>query len=120
MVVRKVEETMSGLVDISLRPAELDSLIAETAKPVLVEFWAPWCGSCRLMAPSLIKLRAELGAAVEIVALNVADAQDAAVARNVLSLPTIVAFRAGREVKRIKGLVSYANLLAETRSLAAQ
>ena len=111
---------MSSLVDISVSPADLDSLIAEAAKPVLVEFWAPWCGSCRLMAPSLIKLRAELGDAVEIVALNVEEAQEAAVARNVLSLPTIVAFRGGKEVKRIKGMISYANLLAETRALTVQ
>jgi thioredoxin 1 len=115
-----MEETMSSLVDISVRPADLDSLIAEAAKPVLVEFWAPWCGSCRLMAPSLIKLRDELGDAVDIVALNVEEAQDAAVARNVLSLPTIVAFRAGKEVKRIKGVISYANLLAETQALSVQ
>jgi thioredoxin len=115
-----MEKTMSGLVDISVRPADLDSLIAEAAKPVLVEFWAPWCGSCRLMAPSLIKLRDELGDAVDIVALNVEEAQDAAVARNVLSLPTIVAFRAGKEVKRIKGVISYANLLAETQALSVQ
>jgi thioredoxin 1 len=111
---------MSSLVDISVRPADLDSLIAEAAKPVLVEFWAPWCGGCRLMAPSLIKLRAELGDAVEIVALNVEEAQDAAVARNVLGLPTILAFRAGKEVKRIKGVISYANLLAETQALSVQ
>jgi thioredoxin 1 len=115
-----MEETMSSLVDISVRPADLDSLIAEAAKPVLVEFWAPWCGSCRLMAPSLIKLRDELGDAVDIVALNVEEAQDAAVARNVLSLPTILAFRGGKEVKRIKGVVSYANLLAETQALSVQ
>jgi thioredoxin 1 len=115
-----MEETMSSLVDISVRHADLDSLIAEAAKPVLVEFWAPWCGSCRLMAPSLIKLRDELGDAVDIVALNVEEAQDAAVARNVLSLPTIVAFRAGKEVKRIKGVISYANLLAETQALSVQ
>jgi thioredoxin 1 len=111
---------MSSLGDIGVGPADLDALIAESAKPVLVEFWAPWCGTCRLIAPSLIKLRAELGDTVEIVTLNVQEAQDAAVARNVLSLPTIVAFQGGREVKRINGMISYANLLAEARALAGQ
>jgi thioredoxin 1 len=115
-----VEEAMSSLEALGVRPAELDALIAEASKPVLVEFWAPWCGMCRLMAPSLVKLRAELGDLVEIVALNVEEAQEAAVSRSVLSLPTIIGFQGGREVKRIQGMISYVNLLAETRALAAQ
>ena len=111
---------MSAFEDIAIRAADLDALIAEAVKPVVVEFWAPWCGMCRLMAPSLMKLKAELGGAVEVVALNVEDAQAAAAARNVLSLPTILAFQGGKEVKRIKGMISYANLLAETRALTVQ
>jgi thioredoxin 1 len=111
---------MTSLTDIGVLPVDLDALIAESAKPLLVEFWAPWCGTCRLMAPSMIKLRAEQGDVVEIVTLNVEEGPEAALAHNVLSLPTVIAFRGGAEVRRLNGMVSYANLLAETRALAAQ
>jgi thioredoxin 1 len=117
MIQKSVEEAMSSLAGIGVRPADLDALIAEAAKPLLVEFWAPWCGTCRLMAPSLVKLRAEVSDAVEIVTLNVEEGQDAALAHNVLSLPTVIAFCGGAEVKR---MISYANLLAATRALAGQ
>ena len=110
---------MSGLADMGISPANLDALIAG-AKPVLVEFWGPWCGTCRLLAPSLTRLRAEFGDAVEIVTLNVEEGQDTALAHNVRSLPTIVAFRDGAEVKRINGLMSYANLVAEMKAIAGQ
>jgi thioredoxin-like negative regulator of GroEL len=110
---------MSSLADLGVLPVDLDALIAESAKPLLVEFWAP-CGTCRLMAPSMIKLRVEQGDVVEIVTLNVEEGPDAALTHNVLSLPTVIAFRGGAEVRRLNGMVSYANLLAETRALAAQ
>jgi len=109
---------MSSLAEMGVRPADLGALIAGATKPVVVEFWGPWCGACRLMAPSLTKLREELGDAVEIVILNVEEGQDAALAHNVASLPTLIAFRDGAEVKRINGMISYANLLAEVRRLA--
>jgi thioredoxin len=111
---------MSGLVDLGVRPADLGALIAQSAKPLLVEFWAPWCGTCRLMAPSLTRLRAEHGDAVEVVTLNVEEGQDEARAHNVLSLPTVIVFRGGSEVKRINGMISYANLVVETRALTDQ
>jgi thioredoxin 1 len=111
---------MSSLADLGVLPVDLDALIAESAKPLLVEFWAPWCGTCRLMAPSMIKLRVEQGDVVEIVTLNVEEGPDAALTHNVLSLPTVIAFRGVAEVRRLNGMVSYANLLAETRALAAQ
>jgi thioredoxin len=110
---------MDSLGEMSVRPDELGALIARVGKPLIVEFWGPWCGMCRLMAPSLAKLRAEFGEAVEVVTLNVADGQDTAVAHNVASLPTLIAFRNGKEVKRIKGMISYANLLAEAQRLAS-
>ena len=110
---------MDSLGEMSVRPDDLGALIARASKPVIVEFWGPWCGTCRLMAPSLAKLRAELREAVEIVTVNVEEGQDTALAHNVVSLPTLIAFRNGEEVKRIKGMISYANLLAEAQRLAS-
>ena len=102
---------MDSLGEMSVRPADLDALIARINKAVagrvlgsLVRHLPPYGAfACRGSGPSI-------GDAVEVVTLNVEEGQDAAQAHNVLSLPTVIAFRGGSEVKRINGMISYANL----------
>ncbi len=109
---------METLDSLGIEPASLDQRVAAAHRPMLVEFWAPWCGTCRLMAPSLARLKTEMEGAVDVVTVNVEAGQDIAQAQGVLSLPTIIAYSGGREVSRIHGLKSYANLLAAARELA--
>jgi thioredoxin 1 len=76
--------------------------VLESDKPVLVDFWAPWCGPCRLIAPALEEIAGERDD-LRIVKLNVDDNQQTAAQYQVLAIPTMILFRNGAEAKRIQG-----------------
>jgi thioredoxin len=76
--------------------------VLESDKPVLVDFWAPWCGPCRLVAPALEEIAGERDD-LRIVKLNVDDNQQTAAQFQVLAIPTMILFRNGAEAKRIQG-----------------
>ncbi|MGD0386683.1 MAG: thioredoxin [Solirubrobacteraceae bacterium] len=76
--------------------------VIESETPVLVDFWAPWCGPCRVVAPILEEIAAE-HADLRIVKLNIDDNQQTAAAFQVLSIPTMILFRGGQPVKTVVG-----------------
>ena len=87
--------------------------VIEADKPVLVDFWAPWCGPCRVVAPVLEEIAAERGDALEIVKLNVDENQQTAAQYEVLSIPTLILFRGGQPVKKVIGAYPKRKLEAE-------
>ena len=86
--------------------------VLENDTPVLVDFWAPWCGPCRVVAPALEEI-AEARDDLRIVKLNVDDNQQTAVQYQVLAIPTMILFRNGQEVHRVIGVRRRKELEAE-------
>ena len=85
---------MAAVTEVSDSNFQAEVLEADT--PVLVDFWAPWCGPCRMVAPVLEELSAERGDALKVVKLNVDDNQQTAAQFEVLSIPTMILFKHGQ------------------------
>lgn len=75
-----------------------DQIVLASATPVVVDFWAPWCGPCRALAPVYHDLAAEMGDRVRFVSVNVDEEPELAERFRVASIPTLKAFRDGREI----------------------
>ncbi len=87
--------------------------VIESEVPVLVDFWAPWCGPCRMVAPVVEEIAKERGEDLKVVKLNIDENQQTAVTFNVMSIPTLMLFRNGQQVKTVIGAYPKKKLEAE-------
>ena len=98
-------------MSIKLTAENFESVVLNSDKPVFVDFWAKWCGPCKMIAPVIEQLSEELEGKVVVAKLDVDEAAAIAVQYGVMSIPTMVVFENGKEVKRTVGFRPKAQLL---------
>ena len=89
---------------VSLTDESFDSEVLESEGMVLVDFWAEWCGPCRMAGPVLDKIAEEYEGQLKVCVVNIDDYRDAAVKAQVTSIPTLNIYKAGQIVDQIKGV----------------
>ena len=86
--------------------------VLENDKPVLVDFWAPWCGPCRVVAPALEEINSERED-LRVVKLNIDDNMQTAAECQVMAIPTMILFRNGQEAARVQGAMPKNRIVAQ-------
>jgi len=89
-----------------INEAALDDELLQSKQPILVDFWAPWCGPCRAMAPALEAAAEELQRSAKVFKINVDENPSVSPRFMLRGIPTVIVFKDGREASRLVGLAS--------------
>ena len=92
-------------------------VVAESDVPVLVDFWAPWCGPCKKLGPILDDVAAELGERAKIVKVNVDEERELGTAFQIMSIPTMIFFKSGEAVAQVTGVQPKSTIVSKLESL---
>ncbi|HOS43047.1 MAG TPA: thioredoxin [Armatimonadota bacterium] len=106
---------MANVLEVTM--ATFDAEVTQSATPVVVDFWAPWCGPCKMLAPTLEAVSQEVAGKVKVVKVNVDENQALAVKFGVMSIPTLIVFKGGQQVDRIVGNVSRDEILRHLNAM---
>ena len=98
---------------VHLSDSTFDETVGASATPVIVDFWAEWCGPCKMISPTLVEIASEHEGRLTIAKLNVDDNPETAMRFNVMSIPTLLVFNDGEPVKRLVGAKGKGQLLQD-------
>ena len=101
---------MAGANVIELTDTNFQAEVLDSQQPVLVDFWAPWCGPCRKIAPLIDELASEYVGAARVGKVNIDDNQQLAMNYGIESIPTLLVFKGGQPLQRFVGLPGKAKL----------
>ncbi len=102
-----------------LTSADFEKEVMQAEGPVLVDFWAPWCGPCRMMAPVIDAIAAKFAGRLKVAKVNVDEAGDLAAQFEIRSIPTLIMFKNGQAVDRLIGAVPESELTERLERLLA-
>jgi thioredoxin 1 len=102
---------------IELTDATFDKIVTESDEPVLVDFWAPWCGPCKMVAPIIAEIAGEFEGRVTVAKVDTDEHREAAVEYAINAIPTIILFHNGKIEKKWVGLTSKKDIRAELEQL---
>ncbi|WP_428603870.1 thioredoxin TrxC [Sedimenticola sp.] len=110
----KCRKALFNAKPISLDDAGFERFASRGDLPLLVDFWAPWCGPCRMMAPAFEQAARQLEPRVQLIKINTEEHQAVAARFGIRSIPTLVLLRGGSEIARVSGAMDASNLVSWT------
>lgn len=103
---------------IEINEANFETAVLKSSEPVLVDFWAPWCGPCRMLAPALEEVAAEQAGRVKVAKVNVDENPALAQRYNIQSIPTLIFFAGGEARHQSLGLISKKAITSKLEELS--